>query len=216
MGDGDRRVGRARARVAGDVAGDQPHERAAVGRRQQRDLVALEVLVAGRDHLVLGRQVDPQLHAVEEPAADDQLLGRRLDVEDAAAGRHPLGGAVGDDAAAAVGVLVLERAVDDVGDGLEAAVRVPVGAPRLAGRVVDLAHLVHVDERVEVGQVDAGEGPADREALALEPAGAVVTERTGRSWASAVGAAILGSVSVSAVTAGICVSLVASATTSTG
>ena len=116
----------------------------------------------------LAGQVDPQLDAVEQPAADDQLLGRRLDVEDAAAGGHPLGGAVGDDAAAAVGVLVLEGAVDHVGDGLEAAVGVPVGAPGLARRVVDLAHLVHVDERVEVGQVDAGEGPADREALALE------------------------------------------------
>ena len=95
-------------------------------------------------------------------------LGRRLDVEDPAAGGHPLGGAVGDDAAAAVGVLVLEGAVDHVGDGLEAAVGVPVGAPGLDGRVVDLAHLVHVDERVEVGQVDAGEGPPHREALALE------------------------------------------------
>ena len=48
------------------------------------------------------------------------------------------------------------------------AVRVPVGAAGLARRVVDLAHLVHVDERVEVGQVDPGEGPAHREALALE------------------------------------------------
>ena len=61
-------------------------------------------------------------------------------------------------------------AVDHVGDGLEAAVRVPRRALGLARRVVDLAHLVHVDERVEVGQVDAGEGPADGEALALEAA----------------------------------------------
>ena len=43
----------------------------------------------------------------------------------------------------------------------------PLGSP---GRVLDLAHLVHVDERVEVGEVDAGERAADREALALEPA----------------------------------------------
>ena len=105
---------------------------------------------------------------MEQAAADHELLGRRLDVQDAAAGGHPLGGAVGDEPAATVGVLVLERAVDHVGDGLEAAVRVPVGAARLAGPVVDLAHLVHVDERVEVGQVDAGEGPPDGEALALE------------------------------------------------
>ena len=61
-------------------------------------------------------------------------------------------------------------AVDDVRDGLEPAVRVPRRALRLARRVLDLAHLVHVDERVEVGQVDAGERAADREPLALEAA----------------------------------------------
>ena len=38
----------------------------------------------------------------------------------------------------------------------------------LAGRVLDLAHLVHVDERVEVGQVDARERAPDREPLAFE------------------------------------------------
>ena len=74
------------------------------------------------------------------------------------------------DPAAAVGVLVLEGAVHDVRDGLEAAVRVPRRALGLARRVLDLAHLVHVDERVELGQVDAGERAADREALALEAA----------------------------------------------
>ena len=34
--------------------------------------------------------------------------------------------------AAAVGVLVQERAVDDVGDRLEAAMRMPVGPPRFS------------------------------------------------------------------------------------
>ena len=68
---------------------------------------------------------------------------------------------------------MVEDAVDDVGDGLEAAVRVPGRALGLAGRVLDGAHLVHVDERVEVAQVDAGEGALDREPLALEPAGRV-------------------------------------------
>ncbi len=105
---------------------------------------------------------------MEEPALLDQPLRRRLDVEEAAAGGHPLGVAVGDRAATAVGVLVVEDAVDDVGDGLEAAVRVPRGALGLARRVVHLAHLVHHDERVEVRQVDAGERAADREALPLE------------------------------------------------
>ena len=102
-----------------------------------------------------------------------------------AAGGHPLGGAVGDQAAAAVGVLVLEGAVDDVGDGLEAAVRVPRGALGLARRVLDLTHLVHVDERVEVGQVDAGESAADGEAFALEAARRRRHRSTGRSARSA-------------------------------
>jgi len=62
---------------------------------------------------------------------------------------------------------VLEGAVHDVGDGLEAAVRMPRRALRLPRRVLDLAHLVHVDEGVEVGEVDAVEGAADREPLAL-------------------------------------------------
>ena len=71
-------------------------------------------------------------------------------------------------AAAAVGVLVAEHAVEEVGHGLEAAVGVPRGALGGAGLPVDRAHLVHVDERVEGGQVDAGEGAAHGEALALE------------------------------------------------
>jgi hypothetical protein len=77
------------------------------------------------------------------------------------------GVAVGDQAAAAVGVVMPERAVDHVSDGLEAAVRMPGRSLRLARRVVHLAHLVHVDERVELPQVDAGECAAHREALAL-------------------------------------------------
>jgi hypothetical protein len=66
---------------------------------------------------------------------------------------------------------VVEDAVDDVGDRLEPAVRVPRRALGLAGRVVDLAHLVEVDERVELGHRHAGERAAHREALALEATG---------------------------------------------
>src|SRR5581483_7945045 len=64
---------------------------------------------------------------------------------------------------------MLEDAVDHVRHGLEAAMRVPRGALRLAGRVLHLAHLVHVDEGVEVAKVHPGEGPTDRKALTLEP-----------------------------------------------
>ena len=164
----DRGVRDARARVPVERAGDDPQQRPAVGRGQQRDLAGPDVLVARLGHLEPRRQVDPELEAVEEAAAHHQLLGRLLDVQDAAAGRHPLGVAVGDEAAAAVGVLVPEHPVDDVRDGLEAAVRVPRGALGLARRVLDLAHLVHVHERVEVAQADARERAPDREPLALE------------------------------------------------
>ena len=105
---------------------------------------------------------------MEQAAAHHQLLGRLLDVQDAATGGHPLRVAVGDQAAATVGVLVPEHAVDDVRHGLKAAVRMPGRALRLAWRVVDLAHLVHMNEGVERLQVNARERAADREALALE------------------------------------------------
>ena len=64
------------------------------GEDEQRDLAAAEVLVARGDALLRARQVHPQLEAVEQAAARDEVLRRRLDVQDAAAGGHPLGVAV--------------------------------------------------------------------------------------------------------------------------
>jgi hypothetical protein len=68
-------------------------------------------------------------------------------------------------------VLMTQEAIEHVGDGLEAPMGVPGGALGLAGGIVDLAHLVHVHERVEGGQVDAGEGAPHWEALALQAGG---------------------------------------------
>jgi hypothetical protein len=67
--------------------------------------------------------------------------------------------------------MVLERAVDHVGDGLEPAVGVPGRALGLAGGVLDLAHLIHVDEGVQLGVRQPGERASHREALALETRG---------------------------------------------
>ena len=131
---------------------------------------AADVLVPRRDQLLVARQVDPQLDAVEQATLGDQPLRRRLDVQQARPGGHPLRVAVGDRPAAALAVLVVEDAVHDVGDRLEAPVRVPRRALGLARRILHLTHLVHVDERVQPPEVHAGERPADREALALEPA----------------------------------------------
>ena len=43
----------------------------------------------------------------------------------------------------------------------------PRRALRLTRGVLDLTHLVEMDERVEQGQIDTGEGPPDRESFAF-------------------------------------------------
>src|SRR6266699_5188192 len=107
--------------------------------------------------------------------------------------RHPLRVAVGDEPATAVGVLLAQDPVDHVGDGLEAPVGVPGRALGSPWAVVDLTHLVQVDEGVEGGQVDAGEGAAYREALALEARGRGGQDQRGRlrRAAPAVGALLV-------------------------
>src|ERR1700716_866604 len=84
---------------------------------------------------------------------------------------HPLRGAVGDEAASAGGVLVLKGAVDHVSHGLEAAMRVPRSPLRLAGTVLHLAHLVHVNEGVEVALVEPVKGTPNREAFTFDAPG---------------------------------------------
>ena len=107
---------------------------------------------------------------MEQATTPDECLRRLLDVQDPGAGRHPLRIAVGDDASAAVRIAVLERAVDHVRDGLEPTVRMPGRALGFARGIVDLAHLVEMDEGIQVRQFDPGERPPNRETLALEPA----------------------------------------------
>src|SRR6478736_3980846 len=97
------------------------------------------------------------------------MLRGLLDVQDSAARGHPLRVTIGDRPAAAVGVGVLERAVDDVGDSLEASVRMPGGSHGLAWCPFDLAYLVHVDEWVQVGERYPGECPSHGESVSLEP-----------------------------------------------
>ena len=105
---------------------------------------------------------------MEQATAQHERLRRLLDVEDPRASGHPLRVAVRDEPAATVRILVLECAIDHVRDRLEASMRVPRRALGFAGRVFDLAHLVEVDERIEILERDAGEGAADREPLPFE------------------------------------------------
>ncbi len=154
-----------------DLTGDDPEQCAAVRRGHERHLGRTDVLVTRRGHLLGTGEVDPQLDAVEEAAARDELFGRCLDVQDSGPCGHPLGVPVGDEATPADGVLMPERPVDHVGDRLEATMRMPGSAFRLTRGVLDLPHLVHMDERVESAPVDAGERPANRKPFSLEPLG---------------------------------------------
>src|SRR5438093_13326981 len=63
---------------------------------------------------------------------------------------------------------MLKGAVDHVGDRLEASVRMPRGPLRLTGPVLHLAHLVHVDERIQISLIEPIERTPYRKALALD------------------------------------------------
>ncbi len=164
----DRRARHPRPLRVAQVAGDQPDDRAGVVGRHEPDAVRPEVLIGGIGPLLVGREVDPQLDAVEEAAALQQVLGRHLAVHDAGTGRHPLRGAVGDHAAPAVRIAMTDLAVHHVRHRLEPAMRVVRGALRLARGVLDRTHVVQQQERIGEAQVDAGGRAADLEPLALE------------------------------------------------
>lgn len=122
-------------------------------RRDMLDLGGGVLLVVGLGHLVLGREVDPELEAVGTAVARGDL-----GVDNAACGRHPLQVAGADIALVALEVLVEELALEHVSDRFETTVRM-VG--ETAGRV-DIEFVEH-KERVEVTQlvranasVDAG------------------------------------------------------------
>jgi hypothetical protein len=86
-------------------------------------------------------------------------------MQDATAGRHPLGVAFCDQAAAAVGVVVGDLTIEDVADRLDPAVGMPGCPLRLFGAVDRRPDVIEQKERVRLGQRKvAGEGPGDDEA----------------------------------------------------
>ena len=106
------------------VTGNHAHRAGSIGQGHLRNVRIQQRLVAGRGHLVLGWQVDPQLHHLERAARPGIGFGVELLVQYARGGRHPLhiAGAYG--AASTRGVSVGHLAFVDDGHGLEAAVRV--------------------------------------------------------------------------------------------
>jgi hypothetical protein len=86
---------------------------------------------------------------VKEAATCNQELGWCLDVQDAAAGGHPLRVTVANASTTAVAVAMVKDAVEHVGDCLEPAMRMPRRPLRFAGRVFHFTHLVEHDERID-------------------------------------------------------------------
>src|SRR5262249_26541012 len=139
-----------------------------VGRRRLGDAPGRDLLVARRHHLVARRQVDPDLEAVDAPALLLDPPRRHLGVDDARAGRHPLHVAGAERGAVPGGVLVLALAVEEVGHGLEPAVRMVGGADCLAGRVLDRPHFVEEQEGIDLDDRPDRERPPDDEPAALD------------------------------------------------
>ena len=170
VGNGKRGVRDARALMPTNCACQHANVGAAISGSHHHRVIALKILVLRRDALLGTRQVDPQLNTVEKPTGFDESLGRSFDVKDAVTGCHVLSAAVEDDPTTAIGILVKELAVDQVREGLEAAVRMPRSALGLSRAVLDLPHLIHMNKGIELIRGNTGEGAAHRESLALEGA----------------------------------------------
>jgi hypothetical protein len=63
---------------------------------------------------------------------------------------------------------MLEDAIDHVGDGLKAPVRVPRSPLGLARGIVHFTHLIHVNEWIKGWEIHTRESPAHWEALTLK------------------------------------------------
>ena len=153
------------AALAAEVfAGDEVHDAFAVGRRDRRDLVALQADITRRRHLQTRRQVDPELQDLERAALALELLGRDLGVHEAATGRHPLDTALLDDALVPRAVAMRELAGQDERDGLETAMRMRAERQAAIARRIDLrAVVIQEYERVDLLDFLTRHGPACRE-----------------------------------------------------
>ena len=124
----------------------------------------LHFLIARRGHFLRRRKIGPELEAVH--AASRIALGHFL-VDDAAAGGHPLHVAGGDGAAVPHAVAVFDGSGEDVGDGLDAAVRMPGKSGKIVlGNVV--AEIVEEQEGIEVMRVAETESAAEMDSGAFE------------------------------------------------
>ena len=109
------------------------------------DIAGLYVLIARGAHLLVARQVRPQLEAMHLPL---RVSGRHFLVDDAGTGGHPLYVTVAEHTTVAKRITMFDIALQDIGDGLDATMRVPGKAFQIFRRVV-IPEIVHHQERIE-------------------------------------------------------------------
>ena len=121
----------------------------------------------GGERLVLGRQVHPELHHLQDAAVAGEALAVELLVDDAAPRPSSTARRRGRSAVVAGGVAVLELALVDDGHRLEPAMRMLADAARRLGRGELVgAGVVEQQERVELLALVVREQAAHRKAVA--------------------------------------------------
>ncbi len=133
------------------------------------DVGGVDAAVARVDHFLAGGQVGPQLKTHQR--ALRAAFGHFL-VDDAAAGRHPLHIAGVDHARIPHRIAMLHVSIQQVGDRLNAAVRVPGEASLELGGVIP-AEIIEKEERVKCAALAGGKATAQVNSGAFQcgPAG---------------------------------------------
>ena len=152
-----------RALFAPELAAHDAHARAVVV-DHFGNLTRLDVLIARRRHLQRRRQVGPELKAVH---AALRIALRHLLMHDAAARGHPLHVAGAERAAIAEAVAVLDRAGEHIGDGLDAAMRMPRKTGEIVLRPV-VAEIIKQQERIGLLRIAETESAAQLHAGAFD------------------------------------------------
>src|SRR6266851_485143 len=146
-----------------ETSADDSHMSAIIV-RDLRDIQRFNFLVARRSHLERRREICPQLKSMHPPSL---VAFRHLLVDDAAACRHPLHVAGCDGAAVPHAIAVFDGSGQNVGDGLDAAVRMPRKARQIIlGNVI--AEVIQQEERVEVLGVSEAECAAQMYSCTFE------------------------------------------------
>ena len=160
-------------RISGDAvhrpgfAPERPHDHlhdGAIVIHDFRNVVGFDVLVARRGHLESFGQVGPKLEAMHLALG---VALRHFLMQDARPCGHPLHIAAFQRAAIAKTVAVINRAREDIGDGFNAAMRMPRKTRHVITRGLP-AEIVEQQEGVELGWIAKAEGAVQMHACAFD------------------------------------------------